>query len=85
MFRLTFSEIVAIVFMVVAMAFGFFSIAALVWWLYFLHILFADLDEEDREIAWALKPICALSVFLIFLSGWFGPEDAITMNRILGQ
>ena len=84
MFKLTFSEIVVIFFMSVAMLLGLYSIAALIWWLHFLH-LFADLDEEDREIEWALKPICALSVFLIFLSGWFGPEDAITMNRILGQ
>lgn len=85
MFKLTCSEIIAIFFMSAAMVFGLYGIAVLVWWLYFLHILFADLDEEDREIQWALKPICALSVFLIFLSGWFGPEDAITMNRILGQ
>ena len=68
MFRLTFSEIVAIVLMVVAMAFGFFSIAALVWWLYFLHVLFSNLDEEDKEIEWVLKPISALSVFFVFVS-----------------
>lgn len=85
MFKLTFSEIVVIFFMSVAMLLGLYSIAALIWWLHFLHILFADLDEEDREIEWALKPICALSVFLIFLSGWFGPEDAIIMSRILGN
>ena len=85
MFKLTFSEIVAIFFMSAAIVVGLYGIAVLLWWLHFLHVLFANLDEEDREIEWVLKPICALSVLLIFLSGWFGPEDAITMNRILGQ
>lgn len=85
MFRLTFSETTSIVFMSAAMICGLYNIAALIWWLYFLHILFADLDEEVREIKWVLKPIFALSVFFVFVSQWFGPEDVIAMNRMLGN
>ena len=79
-FKLTFSEIVVIFFMSVAILLGLYSIAALNGCT--SSHLFADLDEEDRDSMGTQTHLCFVCISN-FLSGWFGPEDAITMNRIL--
>ena len=68
-----------------AMICGLFSVAVLIWWLSFLHILFSDLDEEDKELQGWLKPISFLSVLFVFVTMLFSPGDQTLLAKLLGQ
>jgi len=85
MLRLTFSETTSIVFMSAAMICGFFSIAALIWWLSFLNLLFSDLDEEDKELQGWFKSISVLSVLFVIVAMSFSPGDPTLISKILSQ
>lgn len=68
-----------------AMICGLFSAAILIWWLSFLHILFSDLDEEDKELQGWLKPISILSALFVFVIIQFSPGDPTLITQILSQ
>ena len=85
MLRLTFSETMSIIFMSAAMICGLFSAAVLIWWLSFLHILFSDLDEEDKELQGWFKPISVLSVLFVFVTMQFSLGEPALIIKLLGQ